>query len=128
MFRSILFLHWRHLNSFIYRNRQDKVHSGRNLCFLLIVNGILNYALIFGKWGLPSMGIAGSALASTIAEAFGAVIFLLYLYFDKNVKELRIFSRPKLEFKLIKDQFKLAAPIVAQNFCRTRKLVCIFGL
>ena len=83
---------------------------------LLIVNGILNYALIFGKWGLPSMGIAGSALASTIAEAFGAVIFLLYLYFDKNVKELRIFSRPKLEFKLIKDQFKLAAPIVAQNF------------
>lgn len=83
---------------------------------LLIVNGVLNYALIFGKWGLPAMGIAGSALASTIAEAFGAVIFLLYLYFDKNVKDLRIFSRPKIEFKLIRDQFKLAAPIVAQNF------------
>ena len=83
---------------------------------LLVVNGILNYALIFGKWGLPAMGIAGSALASTIAEAFGALIFMIYLYFDKNVKNLKIFSAPKIEFKLIKDQFKLAAPIVAQNF------------
>ncbi len=83
---------------------------------LLIVNGVLNYALIFGKWGLPAMGIAGSALASTIAEAFGALIFIIYLYFDKNVKNLRIFSAPKIEFKLIKDQFRLAAPIVVQNF------------
>ncbi|HRN32579.1 MAG TPA: MATE family efflux transporter [Saprospiraceae bacterium] len=84
--------------------------------FLLIVNGLLNYALIFGKWGLPAMGIAGSALASTIAEALGAIVFLLYLYFDKKIKYLRIFAKPRIEFKLIRDQFNLAAPIVAQNF------------
>ncbi|MCO6461090.1 MAG: MATE family efflux transporter [Saprospiraceae bacterium] len=84
--------------------------------FLLIVNGLLNYALIFGKWGLPAMGIAGSALASTIAEALGAMVFILYLYFDKNVKDLRIFSIPKIEISLIKNQFNLSAPIVAQNF------------
>ena len=84
--------------------------------FLLIVNGLLNYALIFGKWGLPAMGIAGSALASTIAEALGAIVFLLYLYFDKKITYLRIFAKPRIEFKLIRDQFNLAAPIVAQNF------------
>ncbi|MBP9134860.1 MAG: MATE family efflux transporter [Saprospiraceae bacterium] len=84
--------------------------------FLLVVNGILNYALIFGKWGLPAMGIAGSALASTIAEAMGALVFMLYLYFDKNVKHLNIFTKFKLEFNLIKNQFKLSAPIVTQNF------------
>lgn len=84
--------------------------------FLLVVNGVLNYVLIFGKFGFPAMGIAGSALASTIAEAMGATVFLIYLYFDKNIRHLKIFSRPKFELQLIKDQFKLAAPIVAQNF------------
>lgn len=84
--------------------------------FLLIINGLLNYALIFGKWGLPAMGIGGSALASTIAEALGAIVFILYLYFDKKIKYLRVFARPRIEFKLIKEQFSLAAPIVAQNF------------
>ncbi|MDX1409209.1 MAG: MATE family efflux transporter, partial [Saprospiraceae bacterium] len=35
---------------------------------LAIVNIALNYGLIYGKWGLPEMGIAGAGLASTIAE------------------------------------------------------------
>ena len=33
-----------------------------------IVNIILNYGLIFGRLGLPEMGMAGAGLASTIAE------------------------------------------------------------
>lgn len=84
--------------------------------FLLIINGILNYALIFGKWGFPAMGIAGSALASTLAEAAGSLVFLGYLYFDKNIKELKLFSKPVLNFSHIKEQYKLAGPIVIQNF------------
>jgi multidrug resistance protein, MATE family len=33
------------------------------------VNFVLNYALIFGLWGLPRMGVAGSALGTVIATA-----------------------------------------------------------
>ena len=33
-----------------------------------IVNIVLNYGLICGRFGLPEMGIAGAGLASTIAE------------------------------------------------------------
>jgi MATE family multidrug resistance protein len=32
----------------------------------LIMNGVLNYGLIHGRWGLPEMGLMGSATASAI--------------------------------------------------------------
>ncbi len=39
------------------------------------VNVFLDYALIFGNWGFPEMGIAGAALASVIAEG-ASTLFL----------------------------------------------------
>lgn len=45
---------------------------------MVISNIILNYALIFGKIGLPEMGIAGAALASSIAEAISLVCYVGY--------------------------------------------------
>lgn len=47
----------------------------------MIVNVGLDYVLIFGKFGMPAMGIQGAALA-TISGAFVAVIILLISYFE----------------------------------------------
>lgn len=45
-----------------------------------------NYSLIFGKFGMPKMGIAGAALATLIARVFEASIICGYLFFvDKNI-------------------------------------------
>jgi MATE family multidrug resistance protein len=33
-----------------------------------VVNGLVNYALIFGRWGCPSLGVAGSACATAAAR------------------------------------------------------------
>lgn len=45
-----------------------------------------NYSLIFGKFGMPKMGIAGAALATLIARIFEAMIICGYLFFvDKNI-------------------------------------------
>ncbi len=43
------------------------------------VNAILNYVLIFGKLGLPAMGIRGAALASLISTAVQTVILVIVL-------------------------------------------------
>lgn len=47
-------------------------------------NVVLDYALIFGHWGLPALGIEGAALATTIAE-FTGVIFATYAMRSKEL-------------------------------------------
>ena len=49
------------------------------------LNILLDYVLIFGKWGFPRMEIAGAALGTTIAEYCGA-FYLLYVTISKKDK------------------------------------------
>ncbi|MBR2033433.1 MAG: MATE family efflux transporter [Alphaproteobacteria bacterium] len=51
-----------------------------NAILLLIINVILNYVLIFGKFGFSPMGIEGAALASIIAEAVAAIYLAIYMF------------------------------------------------
>jgi len=41
-----------------------------------VTNVLLNYFLIFGKAGLPAMGVAGAALATVLSSGLGAVLYL----------------------------------------------------
>lgn len=45
---------------------------------MVLSNILLNYGLIFGKYGMPQMGIAGAALASSIAEAISMICYIFY--------------------------------------------------
>lgn len=44
----------------------------------IFLNLFLNFALVFGLWHFPSLGVKGLALASTIVRTFGAILILLY--------------------------------------------------
>ncbi len=81
---------------------------------LAAVNIFFNYALIFGKWGFPEMGIAGAGLASTLAEVVAFVIFMIYILFDRNARKYRLFTLPKVQFSLIRQIFNISGPVVAQ--------------
>ncbi len=66
--------------------------SGRGKTFVIMscnivangINVLLNYAFIFGKWGMPEMGIAGAGWATVIGSWISPLIFAL-LYFSKPV-------------------------------------------
>lgn len=45
-----------------------------------VVNLALDYALIFGHWGAPAMGLAGAAAATTVSFSLGGLAFLLLLW------------------------------------------------
>lgn len=42
----------------------------------ILLNTILNYLLIYGKFGLPELGVAGAAIATVIAQALSLIIIL----------------------------------------------------
>ena len=43
---------------------------------MVLSNIVLNYGLIFGKYGMPEMGIGGAALASSISEVIALVFYV----------------------------------------------------
>jgi len=95
---------------------------------LAVVNLALNYALIFGKFGLPEMGIGGSGLASSIAEGLAFVFFVAYMVVDKKNRLLRIFAFPTPDWPMTIQQLRIAMPIVAQAAVGQGSWVFFFGM
>ena len=77
-----------------------------------VVNVIVNYVLIFGKFGFPEMGLVGAGIGTLVSRLFMAFLFVLYIYkipkFKKYFVEARkqVFSMDK-----IKSILKIGIPI-----------------
>ncbi|WP_010139938.1 MATE family efflux transporter [Oceanicola sp. S124] len=57
----------------------------------LVVNGIANYALIFGAWGFPELGIRGAAISSVLMHV--ATLLFLVGYVQRVLPEQALFQR-----------------------------------
>lgn len=58
-----------------------------NAIIMALTNVVLNYALVFGHFGMPAMGIKGAAIASVIAEASSILFFVIYTYITVDLKK-----------------------------------------
>lgn len=56
----------------------------------LVVNVLGNYIFIFGKFGAPTMGVNGAALATLLARICELITILIYLRFFEKTINLRI--------------------------------------
>ncbi len=65
-----------------------------------VINIILNYLLIYGKFGFPELGYIGSAWASFISRVFMGFSFLYLIFKSPVTKEiLAVYNRVKINKK-----------------------------
>ena len=78
----------------------------------LIVNVGLNYILIFGKLGLPALGVKGAAIATLISRVLEMSVSVGYVFFAD--KKLRLSVRDLLhtDRQLLRDFIKYGLPII----------------
>lgn len=75
-----------------------------------IANAIANYALIFGNWGAPELGIRGAAVASLVAHGCSLIGVVAYARLRLPHYSLwRRFWRPDVE--MLREVFALGWPI-----------------
>jgi putative MATE family efflux protein len=79
------------------------------------LNIIGDYALIFGKFGLPRLEVNGAALATTIAQIIGALITIIYI--TKMNSEVKLFRKNfiKLDIAVIRQILKMSVPAALEE-------------
>ncbi len=79
------------------------------------VNIFLNYALIYGKFGAPEMGIRGAAVATLVSRAIELAVTVVYILFiDKKLK-IRIRDLFRVDMPMIKDYFRTGLPLMMSS-------------
>lgn len=82
----------------------------------IMVNVILNYGLIFGKLGLPELGVAGAALATLIARVIECISLIFVIYLKKSPAAAKFREMLSLSGHFVKKFFATAAPVIANEF------------
>lgn len=75
-----------------------------------VVNALVNYALIFGNWGAPELGVVGAAVASLITQIVSLVGVVVYV--RRALPEHDLFRRLwAADWDMLAQVFKLGWPI-----------------
>ena len=78
----------------------------------ILFNALGNYALIFGHFGLPQLGIFGAGIASACSNLFSFAALLAITLSAKGLKEYRILHRlGRLHASTLAELFRLGLPI-----------------
>jgi len=82
-----------------------------------VINIVLNYAFIFGKWGAPALGVGGAALSSLIARISMIVILIAILLRWKDLwSHISQCNFAKYKLSIFKKIFHLGVPTSLQMF------------
>lgn len=80
----------------------------------VFTNLILDYCMIFGKFGFPQMGVEGAALATVIARFIECLIVVIWTHLnpEKNKFIVGAYKSLHIPANILKDIFKKGTPLM----------------
>lgn len=79
--------------------------------FALCLGAVLNYALIFGQFGLPALGVQGSAIASTAARFIECALLLTLTYTTRSVAAASLREMLAFDLSFLTNILKTMLPV-----------------
>ncbi len=81
-----------------------------------VINILLNWILIFGKFGIPQMGVSGAALATLISRIIMLICFAIVIFRIKEYKRFTsLFEKNFIDKEKLKALFSTSMPIAVQG-------------
>ncbi|GAB6127384.1 MATE family efflux transporter [Humidesulfovibrio idahonensis] len=81
-----------------------------------VANIPLDYALIFGRWGAPELGITGAAIATVMGAAISCLLFCLLLLAPEAETRHHVRSAWRLDTEMLARLLRIGLPAGAQFF------------
>jgi len=78
----------------------------------VLINVVLNYCLIFGNFGFPELGVAGAAIATSIARIVEMLIWIVIIARKKYFFVWDCKSILKVDITLLNSMSKKAIPLI----------------
>ena len=78
-----------------------------NSIVMVLSNVVFNYILIFGKFGIPALGITGAAIGSSLAELVSLIFFIIYTRVGCDRRKYGLAKAARFE----KDELKSMMPV-----------------
>jgi len=82
----------------------------------MMMNVPLSYVLIFGKFGLPAMGIVGAATGTIISSFFALLLFLIFYFHKEHRETFQVLKSFKLDKGIMRRYLKLGLPSGVELF------------
>lgn len=117
---------------FVLRNFMAAMGKPRPGLYVMLVaivlNAVLGYGLVFGRLGLPELGVMGAGIAAAVVDLFLPLGLLFFIQRDRSLRRFGILAnlwRP--DWNLFREVFRIGIPIgLALLFETTLFLVALF--